>query len=256
MCLNHYGRSNMSLASFNLSPVRGCISFEILRFEMSFDFMCYLFCGLALGDKRWRDFICISQCLFCFLVFGMKKRQIKWAWGGVQTAFNDLKSQNLHHRRIVIDEMAKSFISPIFYETINSRKSILIIVLTAGHAIPKTEFCRAKSELTANQMEMPLKVTDKRHTWLSALNLCHFMCILKFTRANFIIHYVRITYFMLFYLPSISICWGWILKPLLGHACNHSHPENSSDELNGLKLNDSIQCSIQIDLNAKKYYTN
>lgn len=52
VCLNHYGRSNMSLASFNLSPVRGCISFEILRFEMSFDFMCYLFCGLAVGDKR------------------------------------------------------------------------------------------------------------------------------------------------------------------------------------------------------------
>lgn len=47
-------------------------SFEILRFEMSFDFMCYLFCGLALGDKRWRDFICIWQSLFCFRFSGWK----------------------------------------------------------------------------------------------------------------------------------------------------------------------------------------
>lgn len=185
----------------------------------------------------------------------MKKRQIKWAWGGVQTAFNDLKSQNLHHRRIVIDEMDKSFMSPIFDETINSRKSILIIVYSdCGQAIP-CEFA-ANPKAHSDQMEMPLKVTDKRHTWLLALNLCHFMCILKFTRANFIIHYVRITYFMLFYFPSISICWAKIEVVIGSRVQSLTSWKFPSDELNGLKLNDSIQCSIQIDLNAKKYYTN
>lgn len=171
MRLNYYGYLDVSFGaipslsflfifehmhtwSFSVSHlIRQLSSFEILRFEMSFDFMCYLFCGLALGDKRWRDFICIWQRMRhslslegCCVAHRPTKRATEmqardrekkeWASGGVQIAFDDLKSHPIILSHLLffpshslltstpsewMDEW-KAFMSPIFHATINSRK--------------------------------------------------------------------------------------------------------------------------------------